>query len=521
MHAPQDPRGALCHVRWLGGLAAGLLFLSAAAALSFASDPPDALPCVPVWAVPYAAPVVAGGPIVDTGTGGNALRTQYDALVEFPVTSEVFCSGPDDSPTLSYFYTGNYPGNTVTQHVVDTGLQHTEGPLPITYGQSWLAVDLDLDGNTELILQRGDGSNGFLDILSAPGWTLRAHIVLAGMNVYFYPVAINVDADPYLELYLTPSSLGGSARAMLIDYNPGTGAFSVSSNLSAPNSTGGATAAGDFDDDGRVEFITGSPSGYYLFECVGGALVNRGTVGQSYSGNWATVLRPMPGGQLYALLGHSSFTNGYRYQLLRPTGDNTFEVTQVFQAITGYAGIHPSFGLDADVDGMDEFVMSFYPMARIYEWDAGLGSFQNIWSWDQTQTGTMLQWGRSDVDRDGVPEWCCVNHNNLFRAYEDQDVSPGGVADPIADRARASLLASPNPFVTGTRLLLRAPEAGCSLPVDLFDAGGRVVRRWTLAAGAPLDWDGRDAHGIALPAGAYYLRSAQTGAIASRLIRLR
>jgi len=516
MYTSRNPQGIPTFTPMFRAFAAGLL-LSLAAVPGLAADAPG----VPVWAAAYAAPVVGGGPAPGAAVTGDDARVQYDALVEFSVTSEVFCAGPDDSPTLSYFYTGNYPGNTVTQHVVDTNLQHSESPLPISYGQSWLAVDLDRDGNPELILQRGDGTNGFLDIVSAPTWTLRAHIVLAGMNVYFYPVAIDVDADPYLELYLTPSSLGGTARAMLVDYDPGTGGFAISSNLSAPSGTGGATAAGDFDGDGRVEFITGSSGGYNLFECVAGALVNRGAVGQNYPGIWATALRPLPGGQLHALLGHSSFNNGYRYQLLRPNGDNTFEVVQVFQEVTGYAGIHPSYGLDADADGLDEFVMNLYPMARIYAWDPGLGSFQNIWSWNQTQTGTLLQWGRSDVDRDGVAEWCCVNHNNLFRAYEDQDLSPGAVAEADGRDGSARLAAAPSTFVTSTRLLLRTREAGSARPVELCDATGRILRRWMLVAGTPLAWDGRDARGAPVPAGAYFLRPAGTREGACRLIRLR
>jgi hypothetical protein len=493
----------------------GLLLLPLGAGASGDAGPPAERPCIPGWYARFAAPVSGpGAPAI-----GGDLRVEYASLIQFPMSSEIFCAGPDDSPTLSRFYAGNYAGDTVTRHTVDVNLQHWQDPLPIPDGQSWLATDLDRDGQTELVLQRGDtgmGGNGYLDIVSAPNWTLRAHITLAGMKVYFYPVAIDVDADPYLELYLTPSSLGGTARAMIVDYDPGTGGFAVTHSLAAPNGTGGATAAGDFDADGRVEFITGGSSGYHLFECAGGALLFRGPVGQGYAGNWATALRPVPGGAPHALLGHSSFDQGYRYQLLRATGDNAFEVVQVFQEVTGWAGIHPSYGLDADGDGLDEFAMNLYPLVRLYEWDATADAFVEIWHWDQGQTGTLLAWDRSDLDRDGVPEWCCANHNNLFRAFEDQDASPAGARELRPAGPRLPLAAAPNPFLARTRLTRATPDA-----LELVDAGGRVLRRWAPGGPAALEWNGRDDRGAPVPAGVYYARTPGADRIACRLIRLR
>jgi len=496
----------------------------------------DARPTVPVWAAHGGAPGVPPARMPGSGEadgtsgratqayeGGSTLlaRIPFIPLVEFSVTSECFAVGPDHAATHTDIYTGNYPQNTVTQHTVDVDLNHTERPLPVTYGQSWLAVDLDGDGFEEMVLQRGDsgmGGDGYLDILSAPDWVLRTRIVLPGMKVMFHPVALDVDGDPEIELYLTPSSLGGAAQAMIVDYSPVTSSFYTRSNIAAPAGTGGPTAAADFDDDGRVEFVTGSSGGYHVFEFISGALVDRGAIGLAEGGMWATALRPVPGRTPHAILGYSSFADGYRYHLMRPSGDNTFVLAEVFQAMTGYAGLHSSFALDADCDGVDEFVVSLYPIARFYEWEHTSDAFRELWSLDQTVAGTMLRWGKSDIDRDGVAEWCCVNHNNLFRAYEDQGI-PSAIGEEVRPSAVASVVVAPNPFRLGTRvqLLGGSPEAR---PVSLWDAGGRLMCRWVLSGEAPLAWDGRDRFGRPLPAGAYYLRVEGAGNRAQRIVRI-
>ncbi len=521
-------------------LAAALLMMSSstwAGHPGFTAGDPEVSfadrPAVPVWAAQgWPSPVVApdGGRMVP----GFRDRSPFLPLIEFPVTSEIFAAGPDDTPTHSCFFVGDYARDTIVRHIVDANLNHSEGLLPVTYGQTWLAEDLDSDGHVELVLQRGDsgmGGNGYLDILSAPDWRLRTRIVLPGMKVYFHPVAIDVDGDSGVEIFLTPSSLSGDARAMLIDYDPVAQSFYILSDITAPSGTGGPTAAADFDHDGRMEFLTGSSSGYHVFELSANVLVDRGVIGLAERGAWATAVRPVPDGTPHAILGYSSFDAGYRYYLMRPAGDNTFTVAQVFQEMTGYAGLHSSFASDPDRDGMDEFVVSLYPTARFYEWDAALDVYREFWSLDQTVEGTVLCWGDCDLDKDHVGEWCFVNHMNVFRAYEDQGASTV-VCDAASDVRPDVLTAWPNPFGDGTRLLLRAPDrarsshaaasagdARCQV-VDLLDPQGRCLRTWTLGWGIEMAWDGCDRFGRPVAAGVYCLRPRGMADGGLRLVRI-
>jgi hypothetical protein len=348
------------------------------------------------------------------------------------------------------------------------------------------------------------GGNGYCDIHSAPDWNQRAHVVLAGMKVYCHATAVNVDSDPYLEVYLTPQSADGVGRIMLIDYDAEADAFVVTDDLPAPAGTGGRSAIADFDNDGRVEILTGNESGYELLEYDGG-LIDRGLIETQYWGNWACTVRPMPGEGQLALLGHSSYNAGFRYDLRRATGDNTFETVHVFQEIPGPYGIPPSFPLDSDNDGLQEFVMSFYPMAKIYEWQPGDPEFEQIWSWDQTATGTFRWWVAGDLDHDSVPEWCCLNHHDIFRAFEDQDAAPSSIVNsgPIGEPLRIEIF--PNPFhETAEIRLADSSSEGRSGRLEIFDVRGRLIRSWTQPG--RLHWDGRDANGRCLVSGAYFLR---------------
>ncbi|MBI3872303.1 MAG: hypothetical protein HY304_04400 [candidate division Zixibacteria bacterium] len=297
-------------------------------------------------------------------------------------------------------------------------------PLPITYGVPWVAADLDLDGNIELVVQRGDvgfGGNGYLDILSAPTWTLRRRFTFPDMKVYMFAVAVNVDADPDLELFLTPGDLGQS-HAVLIDYDRDSANFVIVSDVPMPELTTGQAAIGDFDNDGRVEFIVGGDYGYKLFECDGRALNYIGRLGDTTALNntHAIAARAKPVDTLYALLGHSTDDSmGMYYELMKPTGDNTFENVHTFWEPPYGVGVDPCFASDVDCDGLDELIMQFYPTVEKWEWDAPADSFVRGCSWDEDSLGTFLWFHAVDLNQDGVAEWGVVNHLNVFLDIPD------------------------------------------------------------------------------------------------------
>jgi hypothetical protein len=452
-------------------------------------------------------------------------RANYASLISFQMTDQFFA--PWDEPARTTIFSGNYPANTITQHVVDSHLNHTQGPLSMTYGLAWLVQDLDGDGNVEMVVQRGDtgmGGNGYLDIHSAPNWVLRTRIVLPDMKVVFYPQAINVDGDPELELFLSPGSLGGYTRVYLVDYNPVTWSFYVRYNLPASGGTYGPAAAGDFDHDGRTEFLIGHHTGYDLYECGPGGLSLIGLIPDTEDGAWGTAVRPEPDGVLRALLGHSSFDLGFKYRLLRATGDNTFVTEKIFQEITGWSGIHPAYPLDADADGLQEFVLGLYPNARVFDWNTTLGDFENVWSWDQTLTGTFAAYDDCDLDKDGLREWCMVNHLNVFSAYEDQHAA-AVTEGAMVGSSGCAILSRPNPFASDLRISCDAPRgAGGSGLLSLYSPSGARLRTWEIPPGAKacLSWNGLDGSGRQLPAGVYLLRlDAGDQTSTCRVVRVR
>jgi len=101
------------------------------------------------------------------------------------------------------------------------------------------------------------------------------------------------------------------------------------------------------------------------------------------------------------------------------------------------------------------------------------------------------------------------------------------VVDPASVEHTAfpqgTLSASPNPFVTETRIAWGSGRSeGAVQPLIVVDAGGRIVRTLAPAAVDPwVLWDGRDEAGRRTPAGAYFCTPAGSSEEALRVVRIR
>ncbi|HEX9751498.1 MAG TPA: hypothetical protein VGB22_09480 [candidate division Zixibacteria bacterium] len=323
-----------------------------------------------------------------------------------------------DSQTTS-IYIGAWINEQVIIHQIDSALTLSSRPLAVPWGQVLLAEDLDGDGQIELILQRGDGFNGFLDILSAPDWQPRGHFVFPGMNIEMYPVAIDLDSDSALELYTLASDWGFNARAVVIDFSAIADTFEIISDITAPQGSVGSVAAADFDNDGRVEFINGNGEGYGLLEWQDSTLAVVGQIPGQVAGHWAAVCRPFPGGVPCAILGSFRGDLGFTHSLLQATGNNQFAEVKLFQQSTGWGGPSQNYAADIDCDGLDEMVLEFFPEFQVWEWDPVADSFVQSCVWDFDTYGNLYrQWDYLDLDQNGVLEFSNVKTGQKqFRAF--------------------------------------------------------------------------------------------------------
>lgn len=299
---------------------------------------------------------------------------------------------------------GGNGGEPLLRVELDSDAQSTVHQLPVLDRIPWSCIDVDHDGRLELLTAAASEPIGgsWYEIYSAPDWHMRARFVFPSMNFVSPPVTVDADDDAYWEVYLTPSSLGGASIVAFADYDPARDTFTIIASAPAPFRTSGQTAAGDFDDDGRVEFVTGNRWGYSLFEFDGQSLNYGGRVGpDSADGSFQSAIacRPKPDGLLYALVGSALGYGGYRASLLEPIGDNQFEISHTFSAAVPASGSHNVYADDIDCDGLDELLV-VQDSTRVWEWDENVSDFIQVCAWSRT-----FRFQSTDLDQDGAKEW--------------------------------------------------------------------------------------------------------------------
>ncbi len=152
--------------------------------------------------------------------------------------------------------------------------------------------------------------------------------------------------------------------------------------------------------------------------------------------------------------------------------------------------------------------------------------------------GSMVAWGSNDRGECNIPEpngdfvaIAASVWNGSYAVSRDVTIvapppsemrgpCPGRLAlagEPGEDAAGSPVSASPNPSGGPALLTYELPRAATGVDLEVYDATGRVVRRFSLgphsAGRHSVDWDGSDGSGRPLPAGVYLVRMLTAGVV--------
>jgi len=146
-----------------------------------------------------------------------------------------------------------------------------------------------------------------------------------------------------------------------------------------------------------------------------------------------------------------------------------------------------------------------------------------------TQVGTLPVFGLDDPADEVILVVAGISSTGTASYVFSAQTAPADVAlDPV-EAARGMeaigprlLRARPNPASSNVRLEFAGAAVGAAADaIEIYDAGGRLVRRLAPAGGdASVRWDGRDERGTLLAPGLYYARSRVGGQVARERITL-
>jgi len=365
-------------------------------------------------------------------------------------------------------------------------------------------------------------------LVTPAGWTLQGGQVNLNLGLYGVAGAGDYDGDGYGDLFVgMPNFDGGAGQDVgrVQIWTGGAGGLSVAPLIDFEGGTPfyylGARGGGMADFNGDIQSV-------YWFTAPGYTLLSasEGAVGMSYGNLWdysfVNPSRPVAAWRtdLLAPIGTGLRSNANNAFALKATGRTPAGRTKMrieyevkpqatpfnfagrgFGAWTQAAAVVPDHGSTA---ALTANVAGLATGAR-YRWRARYRSTSPFFPW--------TPW--FGVERNGRTERMLVTNG-----------APGVIGvDPVRAAGLALVSPSPNPSFGTVTLGFDLPHAGEAALV-LYAVDGRRVR--TLFAGSAsagrttLTWDGRDAAGREMPAGAYFARVTFAGEEkVSKVVRLR
>ena len=273
-------------------------------------------------------------------------------------------------------------------------------------------------------------------------------------------------------------------------------------------------AFGDFDDDGKIEFVLGNLSdgaggaNYWLYESPADntyEFIHLGSVPTKNIKDCFSVPDADGDGKLeFVVKGFTPLDARTHAFIFEAIGDNTYEIIKSYNLAGGdYYGGYSEAG-DVDGDSVPEIVLESASYVYIIK-AAGNDSF---YVWDTLPGHTS---GSSiavyDIDENGLAE-IIISGNNETRIYE---YDTGGMEE-TALRITPDVLRihiSPNPFSTQTKISFGIGHGAMGIELKIYDVSGRMIKQFdypTLRLSDHIIWHGDDDNGRAVSQGIYFLQ---------------
>ncbi len=386
----------------------------------------------------------------------------------------------------------------------------------------WDADDFDRDGLIDLIFQASAGPPNLLvsiaespDSFSYPiqevwrdtvGFALVQPISTYDVDRDSFPEILYNNGNGQPHYFWIFEAIGDNQYDTVFTTNPD------SLLNDEPSST---HAFGDFDTDGRNEFVMGGMSGtYWIYESPAHNVfekVNEGLLPTANIRDCFMVPDADGNGKIeFVVKGYTPLDARIQAFIFEAIADNTYQIIKSFDLTGGdyYGGY--SDASDVDGDSVPEIVLESAGYVYLIK-SAGNDSF---YVWDTlpgNASGSSIR-VTSDIDQNGLNE-IVISGNNETRIYE---YVPEGISERSAGNIKriAEMRISPNPFHKNLKIKINIPytvlenHTKLELSLKIYSISGCLVKQWDdsiLEKQNLIVWSGTDQKNRPLPSGIYYI----------------
>jgi hypothetical protein len=357
------------------------------------------------------------------------------------------------------------------------------------------ATDVDQDGLVELDFRHGDGQS-FTNYESShpdsfPDSLNLSHRMWIFGGAVSSETFMDLDKDCILDvLYVGDDSLPPSGRKIFVaEYDPLDNEFEKKFSMRPPNTIHvSGFSVNDFDNDGFLEFTTGSIFGdVHVFENTENdiyQLIFSDTISISNAYLTTATNDIDDNGKIEFFVGGTGYYNGSagsRVYWFEADGNNHYQkIRSFFLMGTNLLGLFELYNYDVNNDGVDDLIFSFSIAVVILVWNPA-GHFDLFYlDWWENYNQEIHSVNIYDIFGTGEPD-LFVSVTDIvttprIKSYYYKKNPLTGISDPITYKANRFRLYQnyPNPFNGLTKIRFQLPKRS-QISLTIYDITGKEV----------------------------------------------